>query len=101
MCDLSNYSGAENLIKHLHKHKVPIALATSSSADSTVMKTQDHKCLFSLFHHKVTGGSDPEVKNGKPHPDIFLICASRFPDTPNPEQVNHFRSKALFLLIFF
>lgn len=32
------------------------------------------------------GGSDPEVKQSKPKPDIFLICASRFRDRPKPEQ---------------
>ncbi|KAF5307263.1 hypothetical protein FQR65_LT06979 [Abscondita terminalis] len=49
-------------------------------------QTQNYKELFDLFHHKVMGSSDPEVKRGKPNPDIYLICASRFPDNPKPEQ---------------
>lgn len=30
--------------------------------------------------------SDPEVKKGKPSPEIFQICASRFPDKPKPDK---------------
>lgn len=44
--------------------------------------------MFDLFYHKVMGSTDPEVKRGKPAPDIYLVCASRFPDNPKPEQVN-------------
>lgn len=75
------------MIRHLHKNNIPIAIATSSTADSTAVKSQDHQALFSLFSHKVMGGTDPEVKKGKPNPDIFLICASRFSDHPDPEKV--------------
>ncbi|XP_030750337.1 pseudouridine-5'-phosphatase-like isoform X2 [Sitophilus oryzae] len=77
--------GAERIVRHLHEKTIPIAIATSSSQRSFDMKTQPHKELFDLFHHVVCGGSDPEVKNGKPAPDIFLICASRFDDKPEPK----------------
>ncbi|KAF2897739.1 hypothetical protein ILUMI_08435 [Ignelater luminosus] len=78
--------GAEKLVRHLYNNQVPIAVATSSTQESAELKTAKYKDLFSLFHHIVTGGSDPEVKHGKPSPDIFLVCASRFPDNPKPEQ---------------
>ncbi|XP_059622016.1 probable pseudouridine-5'-phosphatase isoform X2 [Phlebotomus argentipes] len=77
--------GAEKLVRHLHDNKIPIALATSSSNESVVVKTAKHLELFKLFHHKVMGSSDPDVKSGKPSPDIFLVAAQRFPDNPSPE----------------
>lgn len=78
--------GVERLLRHLHAHKVPIALATSSSKEMYDMKTINHTKLFDLFDHKVYGSSDPEVKEGKPSPDIFIVAAQRFPDQPDPSK---------------
>ncbi|XP_047537474.1 pseudouridine-5'-phosphatase-like [Vanessa atalanta] len=77
--------GAQKLVDHLHSKGVPIALATSSSENSIEMKMQNHKSFLKYFHHLTMGSSDPEVTKGKPDPIIFLVCASRFPDKPKPE----------------
>jgi len=77
--------GAERILRHFYDNNVPICLATSSSTESADVKTTHHRELFSLFHHKVMGSSDPDVKEGKPAPDIFLVAAKRFPDNPKPE----------------
>ncbi|XP_065304218.1 pseudouridine-5'-phosphatase-like [Dermacentor albipictus] len=79
--------GAERLVNHLHQCGVPIAVATSSKRDSFVLKTSCHGELFAKFHHIVCGGDDAEVPRGKPHPDIFLVAATKFENAPPPEKV--------------
>jgi len=66
---------------------VPIAVATSSGKDTFKVKTANYQHIFSKFHHIVLGSADSEVKQGKPAPDIFLVCASRFDDKPLPQNV--------------
>lgn len=77
--------GAARLVTHLKNHNIPICLATSSGEDMVKIKTARHMDVFTQFHHKVCGSTDPEVKFGKPAPDIFLVAASRFGDKPQPE----------------
>jgi len=66
------------------------------------LATSSHKHLYELkfsakpwggLFHEVVCGDDPELKRGKPDPDIFLLCADRlsvapercivFEDSPN------------------
>lgn len=78
--------GVEKLLRHLSSHKIPIALATSSSKEMYDLKTTRHSKIFDIFDHKVYGSSDDHVKRGKPAPDIFIVAAGRFPDQPDPSQ---------------
>lgn len=79
--------GAEKLVRHLKENNIPICIATSSKEFSFKLKSKHHPEFFKMFHHIVTGSDDPDVKNGKPEPDIFLVAASRF-DSPPGEMKN-------------
>ncbi|XAR49550.1 Riboflavin kinase [Bertholletia excelsa] len=66
--------GANRLIQHLHKHKVPFALASNSLQkyiDAKISHQPGWREYFSVIL-----GSD-QVKSGKPSPDIFLEAASK------------------------
>ena len=67
--------GVVKLVKHLKKHQIPIAVATSSHYDAFVLKSQNHKELFDLFDGHIICGDDERVKRGKPNPDIFQEAA--------------------------
>lgn len=88
MKDFYFATGVEKLLSHLNKHKVPIGLATSSSKETYDLKTSRHQELFNLLQYKTWGSSDPNVKRGKPYPDVFLAACKKFPDRPSPEKVS-------------
>jgi pseudouridine-5'-monophosphatase len=73
--------GVARLLRHLNRHGVPMAVATSSDRDLYDLKVRRHGELFSLFDTVVTG-DDPEVTRAKPAPDIFLAAARRLCANP-------------------
>lgn len=78
--------GVERLLDHLRDHKVPMAIASSSKRISFELKTKKFGEKFQpghYFHHILLASDDPEVKQGKPAPDTFLICRTRFDPVPS------------------
>eukprot|EP00092_Neocalanus_flemingeri_P023699 GFUD01025703.1.p1 GENE.GFUD01025703.1~~GFUD01025703.1.p1 ORF type:complete len:456 (-),score=168.62 GFUD01025703.1:229-1596(-) len=75
--------GVEKLVRHLHAHNIPIGVATSSARKVMDIKTSTkHSEFFSLFSPIVTG-CDPNIKQAKPSPEIYQLCASRFSAPPS------------------
>ena len=73
--------GTIELIEHLAKHKIPQAIASSSSRHHFEMKTARHQQWLEVFK-TITLGDDPEITQGKPAPDIFLLAAKRLKADP-------------------
>lgn len=74
--------GVEKLINHLKQNKIPISISTGSTTTSYGIKTQNYQKIFKQFEFVVCCSSDPEVKNGKPHPDAFDVARKRFDPVP-------------------
>jgi len=74
--------GAERLTRHLARHQIPQAVATSSDRRHFELKISRHHDWFRIFQCRVFG-DDPAVGRGKPAPDIFLVAASRLGATPS------------------
>ena len=73
--------GAVRLSRHLHRRGVPMAVATSSDRHHFELKLTKHQEWFRCFECVVMG-DDPEIKQGKPAPDIFLLAAKRMHASP-------------------
>jgi pseudouridine-5'-monophosphatase len=74
--------GAVRLTLHLHRHGIPQAVASSSDRHHFELKTSRHKEWFGIFQCFVVG-ADPDVKHGKPAPDVFLVAAQRLSAEPS------------------
>ncbi|XP_021960693.1 pseudouridine-5'-phosphatase [Folsomia candida] len=78
--------GAEKLVSHFAQAQIPQAIATSSKTTTFRLKSKGKEDFFGKFSHIVIGSDDPEVVQGKPHPDIFHVAAKRFPNPPESMQ---------------
>ena len=74
--DTAPLPGAKEMTTHFFDMGIPQALATSSSSPMFEAKFEKHKKWFSQFT-QIVRGDDPELKEGKPAPDIFLLAARR------------------------
>ena len=74
--DTAPLPGAKEMTTHFFDLGIPQALATSSSSPMFEAKFEKHKKWFSQFT-QIVRGDDPELKEGKPAPDIFLLAANR------------------------
>ncbi|ODM94831.1 Pseudouridine-5'-phosphatase [Orchesella cincta] len=74
--------GVERLVKHFKENNVPIAIGSNSKKSNFELKCKHHAKFFQSFHHIVLAGDDPDVKNGKPAPDVYLVAAKRFEEPP-------------------
>ncbi|KAJ2065622.1 Pseudouridine-5'-phosphatase [Coemansia sp. S146] len=86
--------GVERLLRHLAKHSIPIAVATSSSKAMFGIKSERHGSVFDLFAGKITCGDDPDVKHAKPAPDIFQIAMKRLDSRLQPKDCLVFEDAA-------
>ena len=74
--------GAVGLSLHLHQAGIPQAVATSSDRFYFDLKITRHQEWFKIFQCVVLG-DDPEIRQGKPAPDIFLLAATRLQANPS------------------
>jgi pseudouridine 5'-phosphatase len=74
--------GAEELTRELHRHGVPMAVATSTHRRLYERKSDPHRRWFGVFS-AVVCGDDQDVARGKPAPDIFLVAAERIGARPS------------------
>jgi HAD superfamily hydrolase (TIGR01509 family) len=65
--------GLFELLDYLKENKIKIALATSTSRE-TATKNLEVCGVLKYFDELVCGN---DVKNGKPHPEVFLTAAKK------------------------
>jgi HAD superfamily hydrolase (TIGR01509 family) len=73
-------AGAMELVQRCSQLAIPMALATSSSRSAVELKAAPHPWLAVITTR--VHGDDPELRAGKPAPDVFLLAASRLGVAP-------------------
>ena len=76
--------GAFKLTKHLYENNIPMAIVTNGHMQE-LQFALDHTIGLEqgIFSHFICGADDQELRNNKPGPDIYLVCAKRFNPFPN------------------
>uniref|UniRef100_A0A915C5F3 Pseudouridine-5'-monophosphatase n=1 Tax=Parascaris univalens TaxID=6257 RepID=A0A915C5F3_PARUN len=74
--------GAMRLVRHLAKHRIPMAICSGSRDREFNLKVKNHKELTDLIPLQVRASDDPEIAEGKPAPDAFLVTMQRFSVKP-------------------
>ena len=75
LSDVPAMPGARELVTWLRARGTSIAVATSTFTDLFEQKTRTHRWFDSF--DVIVKGDDPEIKEPKPAPDIFLLAARR------------------------
>ena len=93
--DIALLPGVRKLLDHFRRTKVPMAIASASGKFEFQMKIQNLGSDFTSYFSNITlGYDDPEVKESKPAPDVFLVAKDRFPDKPRQEKCLVFEDSA-------
>ena len=70
--------GILELIHHLYKNNIPLAIATSSLDHEYKIKIAKYGMIEKMMSHVVTGN---QVQKGKPAPDIFIKAFNLFTES--------------------
>ena len=71
--EMKPMKGLIDFLDYLHRHQYKVALGTSAPTKN-VDFTLDKLFLRKYFHVILDG---PQVKNGKPDPEVYLMCAAK------------------------
>ncbi|XP_054158734.1 pseudouridine-5'-phosphatase-like [Oppia nitens] len=82
---LSLIPGVDRLVRHLRRHRIPMAVATANTSQNMARLSGQFGQYFRQginFEHMVSGWDDPDVRRQKPEPDVYYVCAGRFQTQP-------------------
>ena len=80
-CHVEACRGAYELVRKLAALQIPMAIATSSRQVAVEQKRKNHHGIFQYIP-TIVCGDHPNVKRGKPAPDIYLEAARQMNVSP-------------------